>query len=157
VGVGWRGDLKDGPQEVETLLLPRKRLSASERHLCPQAIHKKGYKTQSSLWPMGPPFSRYPCLPHYSVFLFSTNVFDLCCWSLPVLSFSERAQELWAPEIPVRVICASISQGNPCSKTHSKYRPWTNELGIGNAHKNHWHGFRFHKAINLLHTTTCSI
>jgi hypothetical protein len=36
-----RGDLKDRPQEVkETLLLPRKRLFASERHLCPQAMQK---------------------------------------------------------------------------------------------------------------------
>jgi hypothetical protein len=42
-------DLKDGPQEVEeTILLPRKCPSASERHLCPQSIHKeKDYKTQS--------------------------------------------------------------------------------------------------------------
>jgi hypothetical protein len=40
-----RGNLKDGPQEVkETLLLPRKWLSASERHLCPQAMHKKAIK-----------------------------------------------------------------------------------------------------------------
>jgi hypothetical protein len=45
-----RGNLKDGLQEVKKiLLLPRKHPSASERHLCPQAIHKeKGYKTQSS-------------------------------------------------------------------------------------------------------------
>jgi hypothetical protein len=36
-----RGDLKDRPQEVkETLLLPRKGLFASERHLCPQAMQK---------------------------------------------------------------------------------------------------------------------
>jgi hypothetical protein len=36
-----RGDLKDRPQEVkETLLLPRKCLFASERHLCPQAMQK---------------------------------------------------------------------------------------------------------------------
>jgi hypothetical protein len=35
-------DLKDRPQEVkETLLLLRKGLSAFERHLRPQAIHKK--------------------------------------------------------------------------------------------------------------------
>jgi hypothetical protein len=41
--------VKDGLQEVkEILLLPRKCPSSSERHLCPQAIHKKGYKTQSS-------------------------------------------------------------------------------------------------------------
>jgi hypothetical protein len=34
--------LKDRPQEVkETLLLPRKHPSASERHLHPQAIHKE--------------------------------------------------------------------------------------------------------------------
>jgi hypothetical protein len=36
-----RGDLKDRPQEVkETLLLPRKCLFASERHLHPQAMQK---------------------------------------------------------------------------------------------------------------------
>jgi hypothetical protein len=36
-----RGDLKDRPQEIkETLLLPRKRVFASERHLCPQAVQK---------------------------------------------------------------------------------------------------------------------
>jgi hypothetical protein len=41
--------VKDRPHDVkETILLPRKCLSASEKHLCPQAIHKeKGYKTQS--------------------------------------------------------------------------------------------------------------
>jgi hypothetical protein len=39
--------LKDPPEEVKEKLLPRKRLSASERHFLPQAIHKeKGYKTQ---------------------------------------------------------------------------------------------------------------
>jgi hypothetical protein len=32
--------------EVKETLLPRKHPSPSERHLCPQAIHKeKGYKT----------------------------------------------------------------------------------------------------------------
>jgi hypothetical protein len=36
-----RGDLKDRLQEVkETLLLPRKCLFASERHLCSQAVQK---------------------------------------------------------------------------------------------------------------------
>jgi hypothetical protein len=36
-----RGNLKDRPQEVkETLLLSRKGLFASERHLCPQAMQK---------------------------------------------------------------------------------------------------------------------
>jgi hypothetical protein len=36
-----RGDLKDRPQEVkETLLLPRKCLFCSERHLRPQAVQK---------------------------------------------------------------------------------------------------------------------
>jgi hypothetical protein len=38
-----RGDLKDRPREVETLL-PRKCLFASERHLCHQAM-QIGYKT----------------------------------------------------------------------------------------------------------------
>jgi hypothetical protein len=36
-----RGDLKNILQEVkETLLLPRKCMFASERHLCPQAMQK---------------------------------------------------------------------------------------------------------------------
>jgi hypothetical protein len=36
-----RGDLKDRLQKVkETLLLPRKCLFASERHLCPQTMQK---------------------------------------------------------------------------------------------------------------------
>jgi hypothetical protein len=36
-----RGDLKDRPREVkETLLLPRKCLFATERHLRPQAMQK---------------------------------------------------------------------------------------------------------------------
>jgi hypothetical protein len=46
--------VKDRPQEVkEILLLSRKCQSASERHLCPQAIHKeKSYKTHPhpDLW-----------------------------------------------------------------------------------------------------------
>jgi hypothetical protein len=100
--------VKDRPWEVkETLLLSRKCPSASERHLCPQAIHKeKSYKTHSPTWPMGPLVSGCPCIPHYAVFLFSTNS-DLCCWSLSALSFSEQAQEAWAPEIPVGVIHVS--------------------------------------------------
>jgi hypothetical protein len=36
--------LKDRPQEVKETLLPRKCPSASERYLCPQAMHKKAIK-----------------------------------------------------------------------------------------------------------------
>jgi hypothetical protein len=43
-----RGDLKDRPLEVkETLLLPGECLYASERHLRPQAMHKKAIKPHS--------------------------------------------------------------------------------------------------------------
>jgi hypothetical protein len=56
----------------ETPLLPRKPLSAPERHLCPQAMQKKGYKAQSPTWPTGPLVSESLCIPHYAVFLFSS-------------------------------------------------------------------------------------
>jgi hypothetical protein len=35
------GEVKDGLQEVQETLLPRKCPSASERHLHPQVIHKE--------------------------------------------------------------------------------------------------------------------
>jgi hypothetical protein len=53
--------LKDGGQEVkETLLFPKKRPSASERHLHPQAMHKKAIKPNPQPdprdhWFLGPP------------------------------------------------------------------------------------------------------
>jgi hypothetical protein len=39
--VSERGDLKDGLQDVKETLLPRKCLSEFEKHLHPQAIHRK--------------------------------------------------------------------------------------------------------------------
>jgi hypothetical protein len=67
-----RGDLKDRPQEVtETLLLPRKRLFASERHLCPQAIQKYAIKPTPHPDSCGSLVSGSPCIPQHAVFLFS--------------------------------------------------------------------------------------
>jgi hypothetical protein len=62
--------LKDRPQEVKKALpLPRESLSAFERHLCPQGIHKKGYKTNPHPDPRDHWFPG-PFMSHYAVFLY---------------------------------------------------------------------------------------
>jgi hypothetical protein len=60
---------------MKTLLLPRKHTSASERHLCPQAVHKKRLKSPIPTLTQGTtgfqvPLHSPPC--SLSV-LFSTN------------------------------------------------------------------------------------
>jgi hypothetical protein len=97
-----RGDLKDILQEVkETLLLPRKHLFASERHLRPPLRHAKiGYKAHSLPWPMGSLVSGSPCISMYAAFLFSflqlNSVLIKSFQPLlleSVLSLSEQTQE----------------------------------------------------------------
>jgi hypothetical protein len=75
----------------ETPLLPRKPLSAPERHLHPQAL-QKGYKTQSPTRPTEPPVSGSPCIPHYAVFLFSTNKIFLTSAALVHLCFHSQSR-----------------------------------------------------------------
>jgi hypothetical protein len=59
-------------QEVkEILLLPRKCLLASERHLCPQVKQKYAIKPTPHPDPQDHCVSRSPCIPQYAVFLFS--------------------------------------------------------------------------------------
>jgi hypothetical protein len=61
--------VKEGLQEVKEILLPpRKHPSVSERHLCPQAIHKKAIKPN-------PP---HPWDHHFQILLHS----PVCCLSL---------------------------------------------------------------------------
>jgi hypothetical protein len=64
-----------GLQEVkETLLLPRKCQSATERHLCPQAMHKKAIKPNPHPDPWDHGFLSPSAFPLCSLSLFfSTN------------------------------------------------------------------------------------
>jgi hypothetical protein len=85
--------LKDRPQKVKDTLLPRKHPSAFERHLCPQAINKK-QAIKPNPYPdpgyhqfPGPP--SFPAMQSFSSLLYKLHLSNLCCWSLPVLSFSE--------------------------------------------------------------------
>jgi hypothetical protein len=98
----------------------------------PSGNAKIGYKTHSPPWPKWSPVSRVPLYsPICSLSLllsptkFSTNkIFLTSAVSLSVLSFSEQAQEPWAPEIPACVISASLGiYLKECNSDYNKM-PW---------------------------------